>query len=113
MDNAIPATPPVAFAITLACGAATWVGAAVVFIPVLVKRTSPRFLAAALSFSAGVLLYVSMIDIFGEGVEEFESAGISSSRAYIYTTLCYFGGMIAIKVKFHFRLVKVRLIFIS
>jgi hypothetical protein len=39
-----------------------------------------------------------MIDIFGEGVEGFESAGISPSIAYVYSTLCYFGGMIAVKV---------------
>jgi len=93
-------SPPVAFALTLGAGAATWLGAAVVFIPAMVQRTSPRVLAVALGLSAGVLAYVSMIDIFGESYEKFVSAGISEATAYIYTTICFFGGAIAMKVRF-------------
>jgi hypothetical protein len=44
-DNASPASPPVAFGITFACGAATWLGAAVVFVPGLVKRASSAYFA--------------------------------------------------------------------
>lgn len=92
------ASPPVAFAITLAAGAGTWVGASLVFIPYVVQKTSPRVFAAALGVSAGLLIYISTIAIFGESYENFASSGISEGRAYVYTTLCFFGGAVGLKV---------------
>ena len=91
-------SPPVAFAITLAAGAATWVGALVVFIPIIVKKTSARVFAAALGLSAGFLAYISTIKIFVESYENFVSSGLSEGRAYTYTTICFFGGAVSLKV---------------
>ncbi len=49
-----------AFSLTLLAGLATGVGSA---IALLAKRTNTRFLAAALGFSAGVMVYVSFVEI--------------------------------------------------
>ena len=89
---------PVAFAITLGAGAATWLGALVVFIPSIVHKTSPRFLAASLGLSSGVMTYISMVYIFETSYAKFVSVNVSEARAYIYTTLCFFAGAIAMKV---------------
>lgn len=49
-----------AFTLTLLAGLATGIGAAVAF---LIRRPTPRLLSLALGFSAGVMLYVSFIEI--------------------------------------------------
>lgn len=55
--------PPVAFAfsLTLFAGLATGIGSAIAF---FAKRTNTRFLAISLGFSAGVMIYVSFVEIF-------------------------------------------------
>jgi len=50
-----------AFALTAFAGLATGIGSALAF---LTKRTNIKFLAVSLGFSAGVMIYVSMIEIF-------------------------------------------------
>lgn len=50
-----------AFGLTVFAGLATGIGSALAF---LAKRTNIKFLAVALGFSAGVMIYVSMIEIF-------------------------------------------------
>lgn len=50
-----------AFGLTLFAGLATGVGS---FIGLLHKKFSPKFLAASLGFSAGVMIYVSLVEIF-------------------------------------------------
>jgi zinc transporter, ZIP family len=52
-----------AFGLVIGAGLATALGAAVVFIPSLVKLASRRVLASALGFSAGVMTYVSFVEI--------------------------------------------------
>ena len=49
-----------AFGLTLFAGLATGVGSAIAFVS---KQNSPRFLSFALGFSAGVMLYVAMVEI--------------------------------------------------
>lgn len=49
-----------AFSLTLLAGLATGIGSALAF---LAKRTNTRFLCLALGFSAGVMLYVSFVEI--------------------------------------------------
>lgn len=51
----------IAFGLTLFAGLATGVGSALAF---FAKRTNTKFLSVALGFSAGVMIYVSMIEIF-------------------------------------------------
>mmetsp|Transcript_21520 Transcript_21520/g.27364 ORF Transcript_21520/g.27364 Transcript_21520/m.27364 type:complete len:383 (+) Transcript_21520:98-1246(+) len=84
----------VAFALVIGAGAATAAGAAVVFFPSLVKLASRRVLASALGISAGVMTYVSFVEIFQKSNGSFVDAGNSEEDAYIYATLCFFGGVI-------------------
>ncbi|MDP2876573.1 MAG: zinc transporter ZupT [Holophaga sp.] len=50
-----------AFSLTLFAGLATGIGSAIAF---FAKRTNTRFLAISLGFSAGVMIYVSFVEIF-------------------------------------------------
>ncbi len=52
-----------AFSLTLFAGLATGVGSALAFFG---RRTSKRFLSAALGFSAGVMIYLSFVEIFAK-----------------------------------------------
>ena len=94
----------VGIALGLVCGAglATGLGAAVVFFPSLVKLASKRVLAASLGFSSGVMVYVSFIEIFQKSAGSFEDAGHDEDKAYVYATLCFFGGVLAMSVSFRF-----------
>ena len=49
-----------AFGLTLFAGLATGIGSALAF---FAKRTNTRFLSGALGFSAGVMIYVSLIEL--------------------------------------------------
>mgnify|MGYP004705148349 CR=1 FL=1 len=55
-----------ALGLTLFAGMATGIGSAIAF---LAKRTNYRFLSVATGFSAGVMLYVSFVEIFVKGTE--------------------------------------------
>ncbi|EED94635.1 predicted protein [Thalassiosira pseudonana CCMP1335] len=80
-----------ALLLVVAAGAATAIGAAVVFFPSLVKLASRRVLAASLGLSAGVMTYVSFVEIFAKSVVAFEAAELGEEMAYIYATLSFFG----------------------
>jgi ZIP family zinc transporter len=88
----------VAFLITALAGAATALGASVVFFPSLVKLASRRVLAGALGFSAGVMTYVSFVEIFQKSVTAFEESDFEDNMAYIYATVSFFGGVVVMKV---------------
>ena len=53
----------VAFALTLFAGLATGIVSA---LALLARRTNTRFLSAALGFSAGVMVYVSFVEILAD-----------------------------------------------
>lgn len=82
----------VAFALVIGAGLATALGASVVFFPRLVKLASRRVLAAALGLSAGVMSYVSFVEIFTKSTGSFVDGGETKERGYLYGTLCFFGG---------------------
>lgn len=50
-----------AFALTLFAGLSTGIGSALAF---FAKRTNTKFLSLSMGFSAGVMIYVSMVEIF-------------------------------------------------
>ena len=50
-----------AFALTLFAGLSTGLGSMLAF---FAKKTNTKFLSVSLGFSAGVMIYVSMIEIF-------------------------------------------------
>jgi len=85
----------VALALVFGAGLSTGIGAVVVFIPSLVKIASRRVLASSLGFSAGVMTYVSFVEILNKSTNSFEAAGHDANRAYLYSTLCFFGGVVA------------------
>lgn len=88
----------VALGLVIGAGAATGLGSAVVFFPSLVKLASRRVLAGSLGLSAGVMTYVSFVEIFQKAVEGFADAGIDEDLAYIYATLSFFGGVVVMLV---------------
>mmetsp|Transcript_21331 Transcript_21331/g.39808 ORF Transcript_21331/g.39808 Transcript_21331/m.39808 type:complete len:390 (-) Transcript_21331:1298-2467(-) len=88
----------VAFGLVMAAGASTGLGAAVVFFPSLVKLASRRVLASSLGFSAGVMTYVSFMEIQTKAMLSFQDAGHDEDRAYIYATVCFFGGVVAMLI---------------
>jgi hypothetical protein len=82
-----------AFGLVLAAGAATALGASLVFCASLTNR---RLLSGALGASAGVMVYVSFVEIFSsKAVEAFEAAGFAANAAARYATLCFFAGAVA------------------
>eukprot|EP00980_Cylindrotheca_fusiformis_P031555 scaffold26550_cov122-Cylindrotheca_fusiformis.AAC.8 len=84
----------IAMSLTVGAGAATALGAAVVFFPRIVKMASRRVLAASLGFSAGVMTYVSFIEIFRKSRTAFVDSGLDEDKSDIYACLCFFGGVV-------------------
>ena len=83
-----------AFGLTLFAGLATGIGSILAFMS---KKTSPRFLAGALGFSAGVMIYVSLIEIFAKANDSLGEA-LGSAAGYRLTTLSFFGGIALIAI---------------
>ena len=80
--------------LTTVAGSATALGAAVVFSERLVQLASKPFLAGALGFSSGVMLYVSFVEIFVKSLDGFaDSSAFGDSDAYLMATAALFGGM--------------------
>ena len=63
------------FVLVLSAGLCTGLGSCVVFSPRLIKLASRRFLAGSLSFSAGVMIYVSFVEILNKSTEAFGTHG--------------------------------------
>jgi len=83
-----------AFGLTLFAGLSTGIGSAVAF---FARRTNTKFLAGALGFSAGVMIYVSLIEIFSKARESLSSS-LGDTQGYIFTTLAFFGGIAFIAI---------------
>ena len=84
----------IAIALTIGAGAATALGAAVVFIPWAVKYANRKTLSASLGLSAGVMTYVSFVEIFPESIQSFRASGMNDKDSYQYATICFFSGVI-------------------
>ncbi|HOV70120.1 MAG TPA: zinc transporter ZupT [Clostridia bacterium] len=82
----------VAFALTAIAGLSTGIGS---LMALLAKRTSKRFLSVALGFSAGVMIYVSMIEIFPEARMSIAHELGEYAGTWI-TIASFFAGMILI-----------------
>ncbi|GEK33146.1 zinc transporter ZupT [Kurthia sibirica] len=81
-----------ALALTLFAGLATGVGSLVAF---FTSRTNTKFLSFALGFSAGVMIYVSLVEIFVKAKDSLV-ASQGEKLGYTYTVLGFFGGMLLI-----------------
>lgn len=81
-----------AFGLTLFAGLATGVGSLIAF---MAKRTNYRFLSVATGFSAGVMLYVSFVEILVKGAEVLTEA-YGDYWGHWVNTAGFFGGMLLI-----------------
>ena len=81
-----------ALSLTVLAGLATGVGSV---IALFAKTTNTKFLAASLGFSAGVMIYVSMIEIFQKS-RTYLSADFGDTWGYWLAAASFFGGIIFI-----------------
>lgn len=81
-----------AFLLTLFAGLATGVGSLIAF---FTSRTNTKFLSVALGFSAGVMIYVALIEIFIKAKDELTSV-LGDTNGYWMTLVGFFGGMLLI-----------------
>jgi ZIP family zinc transporter len=79
----------IAFGLTLFAGLSTGVGSALAF---FAKKTSTRFLSIALGFSAGVMIYVSMVEIFRKALDSLVEELGRRPGAWL-TVASFFGGI--------------------
>ncbi len=83
-----------AFGLTLFAGLSTGIGSLIAF---FAKRTNTSFLSFSLGLSAGVMIYVSFVELF------MESKGMlaqlyGEKLGYTYSTLAFFGGVLFIAI---------------
>jgi ZIP family zinc transporter len=83
-----------ALGLTLFAGLATGIGSLMAF---LSKSFNPKFLAASLGFSAGVMIYVSLVEIFAKAKESLTSF-YGDQVGYWYTILSFFAGIALIAI---------------
>ena len=82
----------VPFLLTLFAGISTGIGSAIAF---FAKRTNTSFLSLSLGFSAGVMIYVSFVELFTSSVQTLvEMHG--KAEGTFYATLSFFGGIVLI-----------------
>jgi ZIP family zinc transporter len=81
-----------AFSLTLIAGLSTGVGSIIAF---FAKKTNKRFLAISLGFSAGVMIYVSLVEIFVKAKDSLSAALGDKPGAWV-TVLAFFGGIFII-----------------
>lgn len=77
-----------ALLLTLIAGAATGIGGALVLFK---KKISSDFLAGALGLSAGVMIFISMAEMFPESQEMIAGTGLTHGEAFVL--VAFFVGM--------------------
>lgn len=82
----------IAFALTLFAGLSTGIGSA---LSLLTNRTNTRFLSVALGFSAGVMIYVSFVEIFMKAKDSLIAA-LGEKPGTWATVGGFFGGILLI-----------------
>jgi ZIP family zinc transporter len=82
----------IAFGLTLFAGLATGIGSALAF---FAKRTNTKFLSSALGFSAGVMIYVSFIEIFVKAKDAL-IVPLGVRAGTWATVMAFFGGVFLI-----------------
>ena len=82
----------IALLLTLFAGLATGIGSLIAF---FAKSTNKRFLSFSLGLSAGVMIYVSFVEMFVQAQESL-SAEFGATMGMTVTVLCFFGGMLLI-----------------
>lgn len=81
-----------AFGLTLAAGLSTGIGS---LLSLVTNKTNTKFLSVALGFSAGVMIFVSMIEIYQKANHSLVAAMGLKAGSWV-TALSFFGGMLLI-----------------
>jgi ZIP family zinc transporter len=79
-----------AFLVTLGAGLATGIGS---FLAFATKSTNKKFLSFMLGTSAGVMLYVSFVEILQKAKESLAVATGTPELGYLFATVGFFGGI--------------------
>lgn len=78
-----------ALGLTVFAGLATGIGS---LMSLMSKKFNPKFLAVSLGFSAGVMIYVSLVEIFSKAKDSLIAAhGVKPGN--IYTVIAFFSGI--------------------
>ena len=89
MDNQ---TILIAFLLTLFAGLSTGIGG---LIALIAKRTNTNFLSFALGLSAGVMIYVSFMEMLPQSIESLTEV-FGEKKGMLYLILSFFGGIVTI-----------------
>lgn len=84
----------IAFGLTIIAGLATGIGSILAF---FTKRTNTKFLSIALGFSAGVMIYVSFVEIFFSARESLIQE-LGSVKGSWLTVISFFCGILLIAI---------------
>lgn len=84
----------IAFGLTAIAGLSTGIGSAIAF---FAKKTNKKFLCVSLGFSAGVMIYVSMVEIYS-GAQATLTAALGPRPGAIWTVVAFFAGMLLIGI---------------
>lgn len=90
----MPSNIGLAFLLTAIAGLSTGIGSAIAF---FAKKTNTKFLAVSLGFSAGVMIYVSMIEIFAKAQRSLQAVMGERTGAAV-TAAAFFCGMLLIGI---------------
>lgn len=83
-----------AFLLTLLAGLSTGIGSCIAFVT---RHTNKKFLSVSLGFSAGVMIYVSMVEIFFEAQDTLiQELGVKMGSWV--NVIAFFGGMLVIAI---------------
>ena len=81
-----------AFGLTVFAGLSTGIGSALAF---FTKRTNTKFLSASLGFSAGVMIYVSFVEILSKSNDSLTQE-FGTNKGTWLTVLSFFAGVLII-----------------
>lgn len=81
-----------ALLLTLFAGLSTGIGSTIAFVA---KRTNTKLLSLSLGFSAGVMIYISFVEIFPDARDAF-TGRYGEFNGTLYTLVSFFGGMLLI-----------------
>ena len=81
-----------ALSLTLFAGLSTGIGS---LIGLMSKKFNPKILTISLGFSAGVMIYVSMVEIFVKAKDSL-SITLGDKQGYIWTVVSFFAGIFII-----------------
>jgi ZIP family zinc transporter len=83
-----------ALGLTMFAGLSTGIGGLMTFFS---KRFNPKFLAGSLGFSAGVMIYVSLVEIFAKAKYSL-TLSFGDKTGYWYTVTAFFAGIALIAI---------------